>query len=566
MIKTLIFVLLIMHSFVFPDTTVVALDQVHHSFGNSGNNRTATQTIQFPNRDTEYSSIKMKVNLECPNGGCDPWDRKAKISVYHLNQWFEIGRYVTPYGIECGWEIDVTDYRSILKNEVLIKSYIDTWVEPGWLVSIEFDFISGLNDYPHTVVRNLWNYDRLVYGDPSIPVNISTINEYLPTDTEDAYIRITTTGHGQGNTENAAEFSDKQHNILINGQVSHVHSFWRGDCEFNQCSPQNGTWQYDRAGFCPGDKVDAQNFNILDFVAPGSTLQLNYELEDYVNQCSPNYSSCVNGVTCASCTYNNNGHTEPFYYIGAQLIIHTASKHSNADAYLRVINIDSSANTIGIYLENYVPIYGISFKIDLDEFSNENLENINFQNSEGGRAEESGWTVTVNQNGLVIGLSQQSIDPILPGEGLFTKIHWNIEELTQVSGDINISNVQISGYFGSELSYEIGNPDYFESILSTPVHDKLPTYHVLHDAYPNPFNPITLLKYDLFEDSKVNISIFDSRGRLVKTLVNSFQKAGSKSVKWNSTNNKNEFVSAGLYLYMIQIGDFTQTKKMVLLK
>ena len=123
---------------------------------------------------------------------------KAKISVYHLDQWIEIGRYVTPYGIECGWNIDVTDYRSLFKGEVQIRSFIDTWVQPGWLVSIEFDFVSGSNEYPYTVVRNLWNYDRLVYGDPTIPIDIATINEYLPNDTEEAYIRITTTGHGQG--------------------------------------------------------------------------------------------------------------------------------------------------------------------------------------------------------------------------------------------------------------------------------------------------------------------------------------------------------------------------------
>ena len=109
--KALLIFILFIKSLVFSDTTIVALDQVHHSFGSSGNNRTAIETVQFPDNDTEYSSISMRVDLDCPNGGCDPWDRKAKISVYHLDQWIEIGRYVTPYGIECGWDIDVTDYR-----------------------------------------------------------------------------------------------------------------------------------------------------------------------------------------------------------------------------------------------------------------------------------------------------------------------------------------------------------------------------------------------------------------------------------------------------------------------
>ena len=64
----------------------------------------------------------------------------------------------------------------------------------------------------------------------------------------------------------------------------------------------------------------------------------------------------------------------------------------------------------------------------------------------------------------------------------------------------------------------------------------------------------------------VDISIYDMIGRIVKTLVNGSQTAGFKSVQWNATNDNNEPVSAGLYLYIIQTGDFRQTKKMVLLK
>ena len=55
-------------------------------------------------------------------------------------------------------------------------------------------------------------------------------------------------------------------------------------------------------------------------------------------------------------------------------------------------------------------------------------------------------------------------------------------------------------------------------------------------------------------------------GREVKNLVNSSQTAGYKSIQWNATNDRNEPVSAGLYLYTIQSGEFRQTKKMVLLK
>ena len=94
----------------------------------------------------------------------------------------------------------------------------------------------------------------------------------------------------------------------------------------------------------------------------------------------------------------------------------------------------------------------------------------------------------------------------------------------------------------------------------------IPEAFALHQNYPNPFNPITSLRYDLPQDGLVNVTVYDMMGRIVKTLVNSSQTAGYKSIQWNATNDRNEPVSAGLYLYTIQAGKFRQTKKMVLLK
>ena len=94
----------------------------------------------------------------------------------------------------------------------------------------------------------------------------------------------------------------------------------------------------------------------------------------------------------------------------------------------------------------------------------------------------------------------------------------------------------------------------------------IPTQFALHPPYPNPFNPITTIQYDMPEDGFVNITIYDMMGRQVKTLINGSQTAGYKSIQWNATNNLGEPVSAGMYIYMIQAGEFRQTKKMVLLK
>ena len=90
--------------------------------------------------------------------------------------------------------------------------------------------------------------------------------------------------------------------------------------------------------------------------------------------------------------------------------------------------------------------------------------------------------------------------------------------------------------------------------------------YVLGFAYPNPFNPTTTIRYDLPENSHVNIMIYDIMGRVVRTLVNNRQSAGFKSVIWDATNELGQPVSAGMYLYKVQVGEFVQIRKMVLLK
>jgi len=114
--------------------------------------------------------------------------------------------------------------------------------------------------------------------------------------------------------------------------------------------------------------------------------------------------------------------------------------------------------------------------------------------------------------------------------------------------------------------------DYSEVIsitiewLSLTENNLAPNSYSLHQNYPNPFNPSTELHYDLPENAMVNITIYDMLGRVINNLVASEQLSGFKSVKWNATNNFGQPVSAGVYLYRIEAGDFTQTKKMLLLK
>jgi len=103
-------------------------------------------------------------------------------------------------------------------------------------------------------------------------------------------------------------------------------------------------------------------------------------------------------------------------------------------------------------------------------------------------------------------------------------------------------------------------------LASNDVINQLPHAFNVYNNYPNPFNPVTTLRYDLPEDALVNITIYDIMGRIVRTLINSQQNAGFKSIQWNATNDAGSPLSAGLYLYKIQADYLVQTRKMVLLK
>ena len=94
----------------------------------------------------------------------------------------------------------------------------------------------------------------------------------------------------------------------------------------------------------------------------------------------------------------------------------------------------------------------------------------------------------------------------------------------------------------------------------------MPLEFTLHQNYPNPFNPITSIRYDLPNAGNVSLVIYDMMGHQIKQLISGTEDAGRKSVVWDSTNDYGKPVSAGVYMYRIQTGEYIQTKKMVLLK
>ena len=163
--------------------------------------------------------------------------------------------------------------------------------------------------------------------------------------------------------------------------------------------------------------------------------------------------------------------------------------------------------------------------------------------------------------------------PIVYGSNL---IQGRLSELG-IENDLHSEEGQLHEYWGTVNGNWFDGPnEYFEQIQSdaflflynqlfsveVPIdHEVIPKSFTLHQNYPNPFNPITTLRYDLPQETDVTLTIYDITGRMVQTLVNELQQSGMKKVIWNASD-----VSSGVYIYRIQAGNFTQTRKMILLK
>lgn len=115
------------------------------------------------------------------------------------------------------------------------------------------------------------------------------------------------------------------------------------------------------------------------------------------------------------------------------------------------------------------------------------------------------------------------------------------------------------------------NNQYYYEIYSTGVttagNDKIlnPQFK-LNQNFPNPFNPTTIINFSLEKESAVSIDIYNVTGEKVKTLINGIEKAGSHSIEWNGTDNFGNKLPTGVYFYRLNAKDFSETKKLIILK
>jgi hypothetical protein len=115
------------------------------------------------------------------------------------------------------------------------------------------------------------------------------------------------------------------------------------------------------------------------------------------------------------------------------------------------------------------------------------------------------------------------------------------------------------------LTYNSADSCFPDNYTINPT-NQLPASYELHQNYPNPFNGKTVIPYDLPEDKKVTIEIYNTLGQKVKTLIDNKQEAGFHSISWNGTDYYNKKLSSGIYIILLKSGSFSQTKKILLIQ
>ncbi len=115
---------------------------------------------------------------------------------------------------------------------------------------------------------------------------------------------------------------------------------------------------------------------------------------------------------------------------------------------------------------------------------------------------------------------------------------------------------QINGYWTSDTLWVT-----VAKLTGIEEKEKIPLDYTLEDNYPNPFNPTTIISYQLPVGSRVTLKVYDVLGRQIKSLVDERQDAGSHSITFDGTN-----LPSGVYFYRLQAGSYNATRKLMLLK
>ena len=276
-----------------------------------------------------YEKIIMDFTMGCADGGCSHWDYTVSVflmeptglldssisvldtlsieplvvdttwNVYEVLEKFELGRLITPYGNYMDWvqpsdpndlfddswqhlyQFDVTDFAPLLQDSSLIRVHYGGW-SSGFSATVNFNFTTGTPPREVLSIENIYPAGGYTYQSLADDESYPSIVKSFEDNVEGIAIKSYISGHGHEGPQNCCEWVSKQHGISINNEEIYQWYVWK-DCGMIPVYPQGGTWPFDRAGWCPGTKVDQQISELTDFIDLDSEVTIDYNIQPYSN-------------------------------------------------------------------------------------------------------------------------------------------------------------------------------------------------------------------------------------------------------------------------------------------
>ena len=324
-------------------------------------------TVTFPDGSVSYRKIIMVFTLGkyvCGVTPCSDWDYTVQTKIMTPGgDTLELGRLITPYAnsarMTANWRgvynFDVTDYYHQLKNTATVRVHYSGY-SGGFTANVKFAFIEGTRPRDVVGITPIWK-NSFNYGHGPVAINnaLANVNLTAPSGTVSAESKFTITGHG-GDAQNCAEFCPNTYTMNLNNNQLVQQNFWRADCGFNNFYPQNGTWVYDRAGWCPGDLVHGYSHELTGITA-NSNYTLNVTFPPYTSNPSSNGSRASYIIESAV-----------VYYAGFNKVLDASLdevvNRSNAESLFRG-NPSSGNPTVLVRNTGSTPITSIKFEYGL---------------------------------------------------------------------------------------------------------------------------------------------------------------------------------------------------------
>jgi hypothetical protein len=208
--------------------------------------------------------------------------------------------------------------------------------------------------------------------------------------------------------------------------------------------------------------------------------------------------------------------------------------------------------------EDYIPIY-IEIFLDDYEDGEKPIEIAIFVNEEC-----KGAAIIKDDQVQLNAYILNEYDPAF--DDLDFRMYFPSKQKAKSFKDYSVMNYRTGEYERKFIDIKNGE-DFFKVGINMGTNDEVPVYSTkLEGNFPNPFNPVTTIRFSLGKTGKVELDVYNIKGQKVKTLVNSTLDVGNHEFVWDGRDNNNKSLSSGVYFYKLKTGTLILTNKMLLLK